>query len=376
MKPAMSHLKELEEDVNTLCEIRVELSKSNKAVPWTIEDLKEALKHLKKDKARDPEGHSNDIFKEGVAGSDLMKAVLKVMNMIKKKQVYPKSMEKCNITSLHKKGSKSDFENYRGVFRVEILRSILDRLTYNDSYYTIDSTLTDGNVGARRQRSVRDNIFVIGAVINSVTNGSSTPIQVQVMDTEKCFNKLWLQACINALHDAGITNDHLNLLYIENKNAEIAVKINGKLSQRICVKDVVLQGSVWGSLKCTTTMDKLNKIALSDTTLQYRYKGDTNIPIGVLGMIDDTLAVSECGNPAIRKNAVVNSFIEAQRLTLSEDKSVVLHFGKTAKCIVPCPKLKVHNNIMSKKESTKYHGNILSTKGNNTHNIEDRRNKG
>ena len=60
-----SHLKELEEDVNTLFEIRVQLSKSNKAVPWTIEDLKEALKHLKKDKARDPEGHSNDIFKEG-----------------------------------------------------------------------------------------------------------------------------------------------------------------------------------------------------------------------------------------------------------------------------------------------------------------------
>ena len=79
-------------------------------------------------------------------------------------------MEKCNITSLHKKGSKRDFDNYRGVFRVEILRSILDRLTYNDSYYTIDSNLTDGSVGARKQRSVRDNIFVIAAVINSVKN--------------------------------------------------------------------------------------------------------------------------------------------------------------------------------------------------------------
>ena len=259
---------------------------------------------------------------------------------------------------------------------MEILRSILDRLTYNNSYYTIDSNITDGNVGGRKHRSVRDNIFVIGAVINSVTNGTSKPIQVQVMDAEKCFDKLWLQACINALYEAGINNDYLNLLYIENKNANIAVKVNGKLSERINVRDGVLQGSVWGSLKCTTLMDQINKTALSDKTLQYQYKGDPNIPIGILGMVDDTLGVSECGNPAIRKNAVLNSFIETQRLTLSKEKSVVMHFGKSSKCQLPCPTLKVHKSVMAAKESTKYLGNILSTKGGMTANIEDRRNTG
>ena len=85
---------------------------------------------------------------------------------------------------------------------------------------------------------------MVSAIINSVSSGSSAPIQVQVMDVEKCFDKLWLQACINALYEAGIDNDHLNLLYIENKQAQIAVKINNKISARICVKDVVMQGSV------------------------------------------------------------------------------------------------------------------------------------
>ena len=125
------------------------------------------------------------------------------------------------------------------MFRVQVLRSILDRLTYNDSYYTIDSNLTDGNVGARKQRSARDNIFVISAISNSVVNGTSAAIQIQVMDAEKCFDKLWLQSCINALFDAGLDNDKLNLLYIENKNANIAVKVNNKLSMRISVKDVM-----------------------------------------------------------------------------------------------------------------------------------------
>ena len=242
-------LKDLEDDTNTLCELRLKLCKSNKTDQWSMEDLKEVLKHLKKDKSRDPEGYANELFKEDVAGSDLLEALLKLMNLIKNKQQYPEVLEKCNITSLHKKKSKKDFENYRGIFRVQILRSILDRLVYNDSYYTIDSNLTDGNVGARKLRSARDNIFVIGAITNSVVNGKSAPIQVQVMDAIKCFDKLWLQDCINSLYEAGLDNDQLNLLYIENNNAQIAVKVNGKLSTRINVKDVIMQGSIWGSLK-------------------------------------------------------------------------------------------------------------------------------
>ena len=101
----------------------------------------------------------------------------------------------------------------------------MDRLTYNESYYTIDSNLTDGNVGARKCRSVRDNIFVISAVTNSVRNAHCKPIQVQVMDAVKCFDKLWLHACINSLYEAGIDNDYLNLLYIGNRNANMQSKL-------------------------------------------------------------------------------------------------------------------------------------------------------
>ena len=151
---------------------------------------------------------------------------------------------------------------------------------------------TDGN---------GDNMFVINAIINFLTKSNCPPIQVQVVDIEKCFDKMWLQSTINAIYEAGIDHDQLNLLYIENKNANITVKINNKLSGRTSVRDVIMQGSVWGSLKCTTLMDQLNKTAMSDKSLKYLYKGDPSIPIGILGMVDGTLSVSECGNNSVRK---------------------------------------------------------------------------
>ena len=261
------------------------------------------------------------------------------------------------------------------MFRVHVLRSILDRLTYNDLYYTIDNNLSDGNTGARKHRSVRDNIFVTSAISNSVLNGSSPAIQVQVMDQKTCFDKLWLQSCVNSLYEAGITDEKLNLLYIENQEAQISVKVNNRLTMRVSVRDIVMQGSVWGSLKCTTSMDRLNKLALSDESLQYKYKGDPNIPIGVLGFVDDTLGISECGINSIRKNSVINSFIETQRQELSKEKSFTVHISRK-KCTVPCPVLKVHSDPMESSTSTKYLGNYISSKGGNDDTIEDRRKKG
>jgi hypothetical protein len=92
-------------------------------------------------------------------------------------------------------------------------------------------------------------IFVLAAVTNSVINGVEAPIQVQVQDAVKCFDMLWLQATTNSLYEAGMTHNMLNLFYSEYKHARVAVQINQQLTKRITVKNVEMQGSVWGSLK-------------------------------------------------------------------------------------------------------------------------------
>ena len=202
------------------------------------------------------------------------------MNRIKSDQIYPEALEPCNITSLYKhKGWRKEFNNYRGVFRVTVFRSILDRLIYNDSYYTIDKNLLDHNVGARKGRNILDNIFVLGAVVNSVVKGKECPIQIQIRDVDKCFDKLWLQNTTNALYEAGLDSYLLNILYLENRNANIAVKVNNNITTRINVTNVEMQGSVWGSLKCTSSMDTLNNIMLPQDQLTYTYKGDSGISI-------------------------------------------------------------------------------------------------
>ena len=125
------------------------------------------------------------------------------------------------LVNSQKKAKKNDLDNYRGVFRVTVLRNILDRLLYNDIYPIIDENLTDANVGARKERNIRDNLFVLNAITNSVTNGKEKPCEVGVYDIAKAFDSLWAQECINDLYDAGVHDDKLVLLHLENQNAQV-----------------------------------------------------------------------------------------------------------------------------------------------------------
>ena len=91
--------------------------------------MNNALKQQKNNKSRESLGYSNELFKPENAGNDLKCALLKMSNKIKKNQKFPDVLSHCNITSLYKnKGSKKDFNNYRGIFRVTVIRSIIDKL--------------------------------------------------------------------------------------------------------------------------------------------------------------------------------------------------------------------------------------------------------
>ena len=170
------------------------------------------------------------------------------------------------------KGDKKDFNSYRGVFRTTSLRNIMDRLIYIDEYQKVDDSLTDCNVGSRKHRNIRDNLFVMNAIMNASRKENENACDIMVYDVKKCFDSLWLSECNNDLFEAGVNNDKLCLLYYSNKNARIAVKTPSGVSKRFTINNTVMQGTVWAGLKCTGTMDKLGKQAYGDPNLLYRYK--------------------------------------------------------------------------------------------------------
>ena len=86
--------------------MRLQQTSLNKTDNWTKEDLVAVLKEQKNKKSRDPDQCDNEIFHPEVAGEDLVMAVLAFMNRIKRDKV----------------------DSYRGIFKVQVFRNILERL--------------------------------------------------------------------------------------------------------------------------------------------------------------------------------------------------------------------------------------------------------
>ena len=82
-----------------------------------MSDLETVLKKLKNNKARDAHGHVYELYKH--AGNDLKASMLRMFNLMKRKQIYPSIFQASNISSFYKKsGDKTDMNNDRGVFNV------------------------------------------------------------------------------------------------------------------------------------------------------------------------------------------------------------------------------------------------------------------
>ena len=155
----------------------------NKSSPWTETKLLSVLSKLKNGKARVPLQLIREIFKPGVVGKDLQDSMLILFNKIKEEIQFPPFMELANIISIYKgKGDKLDLSNDRGIFIVNIFRSILMKLVYNDKYPIVDSNMSDSNVGARKGKNIRNHIFIVNGVINEVIQDKNKAIDIQILD--------------------------------------------------------------------------------------------------------------------------------------------------------------------------------------------------
>ena len=220
-------------------------------------------------------------------------------------------------------------------------------------------------------RNIRDNIFVLNAVMNTHKKKTDEALDLQVYDVEQCFDSLWLKEVISALYEAGLQNDKLPLLFLENKTAQVAVKTPGGLSERISINNIIMQGSVWGSICCVVLMDKLGKYAYQNKELLYYYKGVVGCP--PLQMVDDVLGLQNCLAKSKQLNTVVNTFMELEKLTLSKTKCHKLHIGSNESI---CPDMIVHGEAVKNSKREKYLGDILSSNGSAKPNLAKRMSRG
>ena len=303
-RPFRPDLKPMEKNKRRIFKLKMKLASSRKSPPWEMKHLEKALSNLKNKKARDSEGFINEIFKPSVIGKNLKKSLLIMFNKLKLKKMIPKFMNIANITTVPKKGSRTDPKNERGIFRVAVLRYILMRMIYDMKYQTVDRFMSDCQMGARKRKGCKNNIFVINGIIHEVMKSKRmSPVVLQIYDYQQMFDSIDLELALSDIYDAGVDDDTLVLLHQANQEIDMAVKTPNGLTERQTVKNIVLQGDTFGSILASNQVDTIGKECVA---AGHGYLFKNKLPVAFLGLVDDIIGVSEAGVNAQKLNAFIN----------------------------------------------------------------------
>ena len=267
------------------------------------------------------------------------------------------------------------------------------KLIYKDEYETVDESMSDSNIGARKFKNIRNHIFIIDADINEVLVTKTDPIDIEILDYRQCFDGMWLEEVTNDLYEAGIKNRNLALIYEANKTNQVAVQTPHGLTEKIQIGRIVMHGETLAPLECSVQVDTFGKECLEENKLLYSYRGKVGIP--PLALIDDVASITTSGVESLKMNSFLNAKTNLKRLQYGEDKCHKLHVGRKNET---CPelfidtwKVKAVSHVNTKfdlkdeegestlveiSESEKYLGDILTADGKNRKNILPRAGKG
>ena len=187
--------------------------------------------------------------------------------------------------------------------------------------------MTDAQIGARKNKSVRNHLFVLNSIVSDVTSSNKKiPINLSIMDFKQMFDAEELPIVLNAFYESGVKDDMFSLLHEANKSVTFAVKTPLGLTENRSIRNKIMQGDVMSPLLSSNMVDHhIGKAAVATKNI-YMYKNKVEIP--PLMMQDDTLAVSTCGFKTMKMNNLINTQTNSMGLQFGKDKCIKMHIGR------------------------------------------------
>ena len=219
-----------------------------------------------------------------------------MMNPMKDEIRIPDVLKMVNVTILHKRKCKIILSNWRCIFVSNVLRTILMKMIHERTYKKVDNNMTDSQIGARKNKSVRNHLFVLNSIISDVMSSKKKePIDLNIMDFKQMFDAEQLETVMNALYEAEVDDDLFALIYNANNETKFTGKTPNGLTELTSISKKILQGDVLAPLVSSNMVElNIGKQAYITQNI-YMYKGKVAIP-------PLTMTISACGYKTMKMN--------------------------------------------------------------------------
>ena len=229
-----------------------------------VTGIEKIISKLKNKYTPDMQGLTNVIIKN--MGKEMATSIAKIIELVQSEAVAPSEWEELKILSLHKKGSKLDLNNRRGIFISSIISKIFEKSRMEIMHEALNKNISRFQCGGLEGRSTLDHLLTLNAVID-YHSYLGAPTYIFFADAYKCFDKLDLYDCVKELGKMVGWKEALLALRL-NENGKAVVVCPAGTTNYIEIKENVRQGTIYGPKLCGIVTDKINTISRKNDNIE------------------------------------------------------------------------------------------------------------
>ena len=206
----------------------------------TKEEVQTVISSLKPGKASSFDQIANEILKS--LTHENIDLLTKLFNHCFDSGIYP--WNKSVITTLHKKGSKSNPDNYRAIAVSSNIGKLFSTILLNRliDYRNLSCPDPINQLGFTKKAQTYDHILTLNTIINKYKKKKSNKLYALFVDFRKAFDSVCRQALLLKLAKNGITGKFYTLLKHMYTNSRACIKLSGYLSNEFDIKKGTEQG--------------------------------------------------------------------------------------------------------------------------------------
>ena len=312
----------------------------------TSEEVRFALKSMKRGKAPGDDGISVDLLKD--AGTEVHCRLAQLYTQCIRKESVPESWCNAIVILLYKKGDPKDLSNYRPISLLSNVYKVFSKILTNRLAKLLDENQPREQAGFRSGYSTIDHLQTMNQLIEKTTEYNK-PLCLAFVDYEKAFDSVEQTAILNSMRKQGANEHIVRLLQNIYANGTAVIRLH-KDTERIKIEKGVRQGDTISPKLFTACLEGIFR------ELNWENKG-LNINgefFNHLRFADDIVLISETAEDLQEMVSDLNKESLKVGLKMNKSKTKVMFNSK-----VQSKAIKIDGEDLEEVEEYNYLGQML-----------------
>ncbi|MEW8547927.1 MAG: reverse transcriptase family protein [Candidatus Thiodiazotropha sp.] len=210
----------------------------------TIDEINNAVKKLKNNKATGLDTVSNEMLK--AAQSYLGPCLLKLFNACLSSGQYPSQWSDGYIIPLHKSNDTSDPSNYRGISIMSAIGKLFSIVLNNrlDNFLVDNNVINNCQIGFSKHARTADHMFILKTLFDKYCCKPGGRLYACFVDFRKAFDSVIHEGLRFKLLQLGVGTKFYNIITNMYKNSQACIRLGNGLTNPFKVGVGVRQGDV------------------------------------------------------------------------------------------------------------------------------------